>query len=171
MTYKLVFETTDINELQRIVAAMNYSHSGVSMSATSFGIESPQPIVTKEERNALLDEAAPVVKRTRRTKAEIEAAEKAEHLATVFPTAEAVPATRPAGFDNLSSGAAPAQNAEAVTTSYDDVKRVTLELIRMKGKAVAMDVLKEVGAKTAMELKPVQYAEYVGLASAALGRE
>lgn len=53
---------------------------------------------------------------------------------------------------------------------YDAVKRVTLALIKAKGKEKALDVLGEFGCKAATELKPEKYAEFIASAQAAIAR-
>lgn len=54
-------------------------------------------------------------------------------------------------------------------TAYEDVSKKTLELVRVKGKDTAINVLSSFGASKAPDLKKEQYEEYVNKVEQLLG--
>ena len=62
---------------------------------------------------------------------------------------------------------------EAAGIPYDDVKAKTLELVKAKGRDVVVETLAKFGkgVKSAQDLKPEQYADYIAAVDAVLNDE
>lgn len=88
------------------------------------------------------------------------------------PEAEPVKKTRKprtAAGASVADEPAGSDTAEPEVT-YDEVKKVTLNLIAKKGKPETLALLDQFGAASAVELKPGQYAEFVATANALASR-
>lgn len=105
----------------------------------------------------------PGVKRTRRTKAEIEVAvAKTVDLTNQGEASSAAP-------DALKAGIPTAEEAAPKIPDYKEVQMAVLNLIQNKegGKELVIGVLEQFGIPTALQLKPEQYEEALELFTAA----
>ena len=67
--------------------------------------------------------------------------------------------------DEVAAPAVEVVKAEVLKISYEEVKKATLELAK-KDQPACIAILQSFSAKNATELKPEQYADYVGLVNA-----
>lgn len=147
MTYKFTLETDSLEEMFIAVSKLRDKTVPSALNAEPEP-SLPEPMVKKGRKPGV----KPIVEEAKQPIVAELVKDEAPVVKPQVKTAENVPTEK------------------SKETSYGDVSKATLELIKAKGKPAAIEVLEQFKVRTALELKPEQYAEYVGAVNAKAAR-
>ncbi len=140
MLYKFTYETESLEEFKDMVSRIDAAKTTSPVSACNLA-----DMNLKDSEQTTLAFTEVKAKNTRKAKSVEVAVESA-------------------------SVEAEAQGVVTVELTYEDIRKLTLDLIKAKGKQSALDVLEQMKVTTAPDLKQEQYAEYAELVGVALKR-